>query len=47
MRADILVTDGDPLQALTRIERMFIGGVEVDPRDNKHDRLFREFIDRR
>jgi imidazolonepropionase-like amidohydrolase len=46
-RADLLVTDGDPLQALTWIERMFIGGVEVDPRDNKHDRLYREFIDRR
>ncbi|MFC1660236.1 amidohydrolase family protein [Gemmatimonadota bacterium] len=46
-RADILLTDGDPLQALTRIERMFVGGVEVDPRDNKHDRLYREFIERR
>jgi len=46
-RADLLVTDGDPLQALTRIERMFIGGVEVDPRDNKHDRLYREYIDRK
>ena len=46
-RGDLLVTDGDPLQALTKIERMFIGGVEVDPRDNKHDRLYREFIDRK
>jgi imidazolonepropionase-like amidohydrolase len=46
-RADLLLTSGDPLQMLTRIERMFIGGVEVDPRDNKHDRLYREFIDRR
>ncbi len=46
-RADILITDGDPLQALTWIERMFVGGVEVDPRDNKHDRLYREFVDRR
>ncbi len=46
-RADILVTDGDPLQALTWIDRMFIGGVEVDPRDNKHDDLYRKFIDRR
>jgi imidazolonepropionase-like amidohydrolase len=45
-RADLLVTDGDPLQALTWIDRMFIGGVEVDPRDNKHDRLYREFVDR-
>ena len=46
-RADILVTDGSPLQALTWIHRMFIGGVEVDPRDNKHDALYREFADRR
>jgi len=46
-RADLLVTDGDPLQALTAIERMFIGGVEVDPRDNKHDQLYREFVDRK
>ena len=45
-RADILVTDGDPLQMLTTIERMFIGGVEVDPRDNKHDRLYRGFVGR-
>jgi imidazolonepropionase-like amidohydrolase len=46
-RADLLITDGDPLQALTWIERMFIDGVEVDPRDNKHDRLYREYVDRR
>lgn len=46
-RADILITDGDPLQALTWIHRMFVGGVEVDPRDNKHDQLYREFVDRR
>ncbi|MFU8806482.1 MAG: CHC2 zinc finger domain-containing protein, partial [Bradymonadaceae bacterium] len=26
-RADVLVTDGDPLQPLTRIETMFVGGV--------------------
>lgn len=46
-RADLLVTDGDPLQMLTKVDRMFIGGVEVDPRDNKHDQLYREFINRR
>ncbi len=45
-RADILVTSGDPLQALTWIDKMFIGGREVDPRDNKHDELYREFIGR-
>jgi len=41
------VTDGDPLQYLTRVERMFIEGVEVDPRENKHDRLYQEFRGRR
>lgn len=46
-RADILVTDGDPLQMLTRIEHMFVGGVEVDPLDNKHDRLYEQFRGRR
>jgi imidazolonepropionase-like amidohydrolase len=46
-RADILVTDGDPLQMLTRIERIFVGGVEVDPLDNKHDRLYERFRGRR
>lgn len=46
-RADIIVTDGDPLQLLTKIEHMFVGGVEVDPKDNKHDRLYEQFKDRR
>jgi cytosine/adenosine deaminase-related metal-dependent hydrolase len=46
-RADIIVTDGDPLQMLTRIEHIFVGGVEVDPLDNKHDRLYRQFRGRR
>ncbi len=42
-RADILVTDGDPLQMLTGIERMWVGGREVDPKNNKHDQLFERF----
>jgi len=46
-RADILVTDGNPLQALTTIETMFIGGVQVDPRDNDHDRAYEKFRQRR
>jgi imidazolonepropionase-like amidohydrolase len=46
-RADLLVTDGNPLQPLTRIETMFVGGVEVDPRDNDHERMYRQFRDRR
>ncbi|CAN5630646.1 hypothetical protein BH23GEM11_BH23GEM11_00230 [soil metagenome] len=46
-RADILVTDGNPLQALTTIETMFIGGIQVDPRDNDHDRAYEKFRQRR
>ena len=46
-RADILVTDGSPLQMLTTIEHMFVGGVEVDPMDNKHTDLYEAFIERR
>jgi imidazolonepropionase-like amidohydrolase len=46
-RADILVTDGNPLQALTTIETMFIGGIQVDPRDNDHDRAYERFRQRR
>jgi imidazolonepropionase-like amidohydrolase len=46
-RADIIVTDGSPLQMLTEIHHMFVGGVEVDPMDNKHTRLFEDFRGRR
>jgi imidazolonepropionase-like amidohydrolase len=46
-RADILVTDGDPLQPLTRIETIFIAGHPVDPADNDHERMYRMFRERR
>ncbi|HSG50162.1 MAG TPA: amidohydrolase family protein, partial [Longimicrobiales bacterium] len=46
-RADVIVTDGSPLQMLTTIHHMFVGGVEVDPMDNKHTRLFEAFRGRR
>ncbi len=46
-RADVIVTDGSPLQLLTTVERMWVGGVEVDPLDNKHSRLYEEFRARR
>ncbi len=45
-RADVIVTDGNPLQILTQVERMWVGGHEVDPRDNAHDRLHLQFRDR-
>jgi imidazolonepropionase-like amidohydrolase len=46
-RGDILVTDGDPLQPLTGIEALFIGGHPVDPRDNHHTRMYESFRERR
>jgi len=46
-RADILVTDGDPLQPLTHIQTMFIAGTEVDPRENDHHRMYQRFRARR
>lgn len=45
-RADLLITDGDPIQPLTSLETMFIGGIEVDPRDNDQHRSFQRAMDR-
>jgi imidazolonepropionase-like amidohydrolase len=45
-RADIIVTDGDPLQILTNVESMWVGGKRVDPKDNKHQRLYEQFRNR-
>ncbi len=45
-RADLVLTDGDLLQITTGVERMWINGREVDPRDNKHHRLYEEFVER-
>ncbi len=47
LRADLVVTDGDLLQPLTRIESLFIGGRELDPRDNDHQRMYDQFRGRR
>ncbi len=44
-RADLIVTDGDPLQIVTNVERAFIGGEEVSL-ESKHTRLYKEFKDR-
>jgi imidazolonepropionase-like amidohydrolase len=46
-RADLVLADGDILQVTSRVERLWIGGHEVDPNDNKHYRLYEEFIERR
>jgi imidazolonepropionase-like amidohydrolase len=39
-RADLIVTDGDPLELLTHIEMMWVGGTEVDPMSNKHTDMY-------
>ncbi len=44
-RADLIVTDGDPLQIVTQVERAFIRGVEVSL-ESKHTRLYDAFRNR-
>lgn len=45
-RADLIVTDGDPLQIVTTVERAFIAGEEVSL-ESRHTRLWRQFRERR
>jgi len=45
-RADLIVTDGDPLQIVTQVEKAFIGGMEVSL-ESKHTRLWERFRDRK
>ncbi|MFW6078517.1 MAG: amidohydrolase family protein, partial [Gemmatimonadota bacterium] len=44
-RADLIVTDGDPLQIVTQVERMWIAGEEVSL-ESKHTRLWEQFRNR-
>jgi len=44
-RADVIVTDGDPLQIVTNVERVFINGAEVSV-ESKHTLLWKEFRNR-
>jgi imidazolonepropionase-like amidohydrolase len=44
--ASFLVTDGDPLEIMTRIERVWIGGVEVDLSENPQYRLYEKYDNR-
>lgn len=43
--ADLILTDGDPLEARTNIKRMFIKGKEVDL-TSKHTRLYDKYMAR-
>ena len=44
-RADLIVTNGDPLQIVTSVERAFINGVEVSL-ESRHTRLWQQFRER-
>jgi imidazolonepropionase-like amidohydrolase len=43
--ADLMVTDGDPLEAKTQVKLLFIKGQTVDL-DNKHKRLYEKYLNR-
>ena len=43
--ADLMVTDGDPLEAKTQVKQVFIQGKSVDL-DSKHYRLYQKYLNR-
>jgi len=43
--ADLIVTDGDPLETRTQVKQVFIKGVAVDL-DNKQHRLYEKYLNR-
>ena len=43
--ADLLVTDGDPLETKTQVKHLFIRGRQVDLA-NKHQRLYEKYLNR-
>jgi imidazolonepropionase-like amidohydrolase len=43
--ADLIVTDGDPLETKTQVKQMFIAGKSVDL-DSKHLRLYKKYLER-
>ncbi|MCZ2149243.1 MAG: amidohydrolase family protein [Bryobacterales bacterium] len=43
--ADLMVTDGDPLEVRTQVRRLFIKGKEVDL-ESKHTRLYKRYLAR-
>lgn len=43
--ADLMVTDGDPLEVKTQVRRLFIKGREVDL-ESKHTRLYKKYLAR-
>jgi imidazolonepropionase-like amidohydrolase len=43
--ADLIVTDGDPLETRTQVKQMYIAGKSVEL-DSKHLRLYRKYMER-
>ena len=43
--ADLMITDGDPLEARTEVKQVFIKGKSLDL-DNKHKQLYRKYLNR-
>ena len=44
--ASLIITNGDPLEIRTQVEREFIDGREVNIANNKHERLYRRYAAR-
>jgi imidazolonepropionase-like amidohydrolase len=44
--ATFIVTDGDPLEILTRIESSWLEGVQIDPESDRQRRLYRRYDSR-
>ena len=45
-RASLIVTSGDPLEPMTQIQRVWIGGEEYDLGRSKHRQLYERYRDR-
>ena len=43
--ADIMITDGDPLETRTEVKQVFIKGKSLEL-DNKHKQLYRKYLNR-
>lgn len=44
-QANLFISDGNPLQPMTKIEQVFIKGYKI-PMDSRHTQLYEEFLDR-
>jgi imidazolonepropionase-like amidohydrolase len=44
--ASIVLIEGDPLEIRSRVHALYIDGRPIDPRANKHDRLYERYRDR-